>query len=165
MTQQINELAAEVLQLCRERGLMLATAESCTGGKVASTITSIAGSSDVFLGAVVSYANDVKRRLLGVCADDLANYGAVSQQVVRQMAEGVSRVTRADCSVATSGVAGPGGGTKDKPVGTVWMAVHTPRGTHSWLQHFDGGRLDIINQATGAVLSQLKEILSENFAG
>lgn len=145
--------------MCRRRGWMLATAESCTGGKVASSITSIAGSSDVFLGGVVSYANDVKRRMLGVSADDLANYGAVSNAVVRQMAEGVSRVTRAECSVATSGIAGPGGGTKDKPVGTVWMAVHTPAGTHSWLEHFDGDRLEIINQATRAVLAKLKDIV------
>lgn len=150
-----EELAARVLQMCRERGWTLATAESCTGGTVASRLTAVPGSSDVFLGAVVSYANSVKHGLLGVSLDDLGRFGAVSEPVVRQMVEGVCRAVGADCAVATSGIAGPGGGTPDKPVGTVWMALHTPAGTRSWMNRFDGDRHQVIDSAATAVLRAL----------
>lgn len=107
----------------RRMGWRMGTAESCTGGRIASMLTSVAGSSDYFSGAVVSYSNEVKRNVLGVSAADLERYGAVSGPVVEQMARGAIRVLGVDCAVATSGIAGPGGGTAEKPVGTVWMAA------------------------------------------
>lgn len=107
----------------RQLGWRMGTAESCTGGRIASMLTSVAGSSDYFSGAVVSYSNEVKRDVLGVSAADLEQYGAVSAPVVEQMARGAVQVLGVDCAVATSGIAGPGGGTADKPVGTVWMAA------------------------------------------
>jgi nicotinamide-nucleotide amidase len=106
-----------------EKNCTLSTAESCTGGLVAFKITSIAGASGYFKGGVVAYSNALKKELLGVEEETLENFGAVSEEVVKQMAEGSLQITRSDYAVAISGVAGPGGGTEDKPVGTVWIAV------------------------------------------
>ncbi len=92
-------------------------------------ITSVAGSSEYYKGGVVAYTNEIKANVLGVNVADIEQYGAVSEPVVRQMAEGVKRLTGADCAIATSGVAGPGGGTEDKPVGTVWIGIATPERT------------------------------------
>jgi len=107
----------------------VATAESCTGGYIAHLITLVPGSSEYYKGGVVAYTNEMKATVLGVNAADIERYGAVSEQVVRQMAEGVKRLTGADCAIATSGVAGPGGGTDEKPVGTVWIGIATPEKT------------------------------------
>ena len=114
-----------------ERGATVATAESCTGGEIAHLITSVPGSSAYFKGSVVAYANEVKERVLGVDAGVLEREGAVSEPVVLQMAEGVKRLMGTDYAVATSGVAGPGGGTEEKPVGTVWIGVATPKGSYA----------------------------------
>lgn len=115
---------AEILLAeCRRRGLLLATAESCTGGNIAHELTLVPGSSDVFVGSVVAYSNEVKTGLLGVSKKTLADCGAVSVEVVREMAEGALAVTGAQISIATSGIAGPGGGSEDKPVGTVCISV------------------------------------------
>lgn len=116
-------MAASIVEWCVQNAITIATAESCTGGSVAAAITGVAGCSAVYKGSVVAYCNEVKAAVLGVGEDTLAAYGAVSEQVVRQMAQGVQRVMDARCAVATSGIAGPGGGTPEKPVGTVWMAV------------------------------------------
>ena len=132
----------------RERGLTLATAESCTGGNIAHQITSIAGSSDYFKGAVVSYANEVKTALLGVSEQDLIDHGAVSEPVVQQMAEGVCRALGTDCGIATSGIAGPGGGTPDKPVGTVWMAAKCGDRVVAQVKQLPGDRDRVITRAT-----------------
>ncbi|PKQ61599.1 competence/damage-inducible protein A [Labilibaculum filiforme] len=110
-------------KLLSAKGKTLGTAESCTGGNIAQLITSHAGSSAYFKGAVVAYSNEVKKNVLGVNAEDLGKYGAVSQQVVEQMAAGARKVLNTDYTIATSGVAGPDGGTDEKPVGTVWIAV------------------------------------------
>lgn len=109
-------------EMLKERGLTLATAESCTGGLIASNITRIPGASQVFKGSVVAYNNDVKKSLLQVSHDDLLSHGAVSEPVVVQMANGVKRLLATDISVAVSGIAGPDGGSPEKPVGTVWFA-------------------------------------------
>lgn len=115
--------AAEIFAgFFRKTGKSLALAESCSGGYLAHLITSVAGSSEYFKGGVVSYSNEMKNRLLGVNVEDLTNYGAVSKQVVEQMALGALSVSEADYAIATSGIAGPGGGTDNKPVGTVWIA-------------------------------------------
>jgi nicotinamide-nucleotide amidase len=143
------------LHLLRERGMTLATAESCTGGNIAHEITLIAGSSDVFNGSVVSYSNAAKRDALGVKAATLDAHGAVSEPTVIEMAEGARRALHADFAVATSGIAGPGGGTPDKPVGTVWTAVATPKGTVTRLLHLPGNRQRVINRTTTEVLLDL----------
>jgi nicotinamide-nucleotide amidase len=116
-----DELEAVLGSTLRERGLTVATAESCTGGFVAHRLTNVSGSSDYFLGSVVSYANAVKVNQLGVNPDDLAQHGAVSEPVARQMARGVRDQLGADIGVSTTGIAGPTGGTPDKPVGTIWI--------------------------------------------
>ena len=118
----IRELANVLVRELTAQGKTLATAESCTGGWVAKTITDVPGSSAIFGEGVVSYSNAAKERLLGVPADLLAEHGAVSEPVVKAMAEGVLTRSGADFGVAVSGIAGPDGGTKDKPVGSVWFA-------------------------------------------
>ena len=118
-----ESLEVRLGQLLLRKGLTMGTAESCTGGKIASLMTSVAGSSAYFVGGVVSYTNEVKHQVLGVSSEALDRYGAVSQAVVEQMAQGATRVLGCDCAVATSGIAGPGGGTPAKPVGTVWIAA------------------------------------------
>ena len=111
----------ELIGLLKKKGLTISCAESCTGGLTAKTLTDVSGCSDVFFGGVVSYANDVKINVLGVSADDLALYGAVSETVAKQMAKGVRIVCNTDIGISTTGIAGPGGGTDEKPVGTVYI--------------------------------------------
>jgi nicotinamide-nucleotide amidase len=144
-----------------EKGLTLATAESCTGGAIASRFTAMAGASAYFLGGVVAYANEAKRDILGVNYDDITSYGAVSEQVARQMAEGVRRITGADYAIATTGIAGPTGGTAEKPVGTVWMAVATPTQTIAVLRNCGTDRGQIINRASAYVIEMLYKELKK----
>lgn len=153
-----SQLVTNVLEALRARGCTVATAESCTGGNIAHELTLVPGASDVVKGGVVAYSNDVKNRVLGVSQDDLDTYGAVSEPVVRQMADGVARITGAEYAVATSGIAGPGGGTPTKPVGTVWTAIHTPNGTESCVLHLGGKRVEIIEATTRCVLERLLEL-------
>ena len=156
----IRELAARVVALLGERSLTIATAESCTGGAVSQAITSVAGSSAVMRGAVVAYHNDVKSGVLGVSADTLSAVGAVSEAVVEQMVCGVSRVMSTDCAIATSGVAGPGGGMPEKPVGTVWVAVKACDIVKTKkLQLCDEGRLRNVENATYEALRFMYETL------
>ena len=119
----VNALAAELVAMLQAQGKTFATAESCTGGAISQAVTSVPGCSSVMRGAVVAYHNDVKAGVLGVGKDTLSKYGAVSEEVVIQMVSGVSALLGAYCAVATSGIAGPGGGTPEKPVGTVWIAA------------------------------------------
>ncbi len=116
-------------ELFRSKGLTVATAESCTGGYLAHLITAVPGSSDYYKGGIVAYSNEIKTDILGVNRLDIEREGAVSETVVRQMAEGIKRLTRADYAVSTSGVAGPDGGTPEKPIGTVWIGIATPTKT------------------------------------
>ena len=142
-------MPAEILgDLLRSRKLTVATAESCTGGNIAHEITTVAGCSDYYKGSVVSYANSVKGNQLGVSRGILESEGAVSEPVVRQMAEGVAALLQTDCAIATSGIAGPGGGTTEKPVGTVWMAATANGKTVTRVQHFAGNRQRVINHAS-----------------
>lgn len=144
-----------------ERGLTFATAESCTGGNIAHRFTMLPGASDVFAGGVVSYANEVKINVLGVEAGTIATLGAVSEPVAAAMAEGACRVLGTDCAAATSGIAGPGGGTPDKPVGTVCMAFATPAGTHTVTVHLPGDRGRVIDRAsTTALIGMIKAVRS-----
>jgi nicotinamide-nucleotide amidase len=152
----LEEVVGEIL---RERSLTLSTAESCTGGYIASLITSIPGSSDYFRGSVVAYANDIKVSELGVDPAAIESHGAVSRQVVEQMAEGVRRKFNTDFSVATSGVAGPSGGTEEKPVGTVWIAVSSPEKCVSMRFLFGGHRQRNIERSSLAALNMLRKIV------
>ena len=144
-----------VHEVMRERGLTLATAESCTGGTIASLFTAMAGASAYFLGGVVAYANEVKRDVLGVNYDDIMTHGAVSEIVARQMAEGVRRTTGADYAIATTGIAGPTGGSEAKPVGTVWMAVATPTHTVAVMRNSGLDRGQIISRASAYAIELL----------
>jgi nicotinamide-nucleotide amidase len=147
-------------RMLKQQGKTVSTAESCTGGKIAAMLTGVAGSSAYFKGSVVAYANEVKVNVLGVNPDDISKHGAVSQTVVRQMAQGVQRLMQADYAIATSGVAGPDGGTPEKPVGTVWVAVATPSGIHSQLLSL--GTIDRernIAPASANALNMLRKML------
>lgn len=138
-------------------GKTVACAESCTGGNIAHIITSAAGASAYFLGGVVAYANQVKQNVLGVRGEDLASYGAVSAPVALQMAEGVRRITGADYAVSTTGVAGPDGGSAEKPVGTVWIAVAGPNGSRAEKFVFSRTRERNIGRASVKAISMLLE--------
>jgi nicotinamide-nucleotide amidase len=154
-----TDLAAVVLEQLRSRGLKLAIAESCTGGMLGERITSIPGSSNVFLGGVIAYHDDVKRNALGVRAEDIERYGAVSEEVALQMASGVRERMGADVGVSVTGIAGPGGGTPEKPVGLVWIAV---RGTEARARRFHlvGDRAEIRQRAAQAALEMVRRALS-----
>ena len=119
----------DLMRRLKNAGVSVSCAESCTGGSIAHMITSLPGASAYFMGGVVAYSNEVKKNVLGVNAQDLEKYGDVSEQVARQMAEGARRVLGTQYAVSTTGIAGPDGGTKEKPVGTIWMAVAGPNGT------------------------------------
>lgn len=138
-----------------KRNLSVCTAESCTGGNIAHTITEIPGASASFNGGVVSYSNDVKESVLGVKNETLVAYGAVSEPVVVEMAEGVRAATHSDLAVATSGIAGPGGGSEQKPVGTVCIAVAGPHGTVARTFRFPGSRDRVIDRATRRAIIML----------
>ena len=148
-----------VLDLCRARGLTLATAESCTGGMVAARLTGVAGASDVFLGSVVAYANDVKEGGLGVSAELIAEHGAVSAEVAAAMAAGARERLGADIAVAVTGVAGPGGGTPEKPVGLVFAHAVGPDGEKSVRTELPGDREMIRGRATAASLHLVRRLL------
>ena len=160
-TATMQELVHGILT---RRGLTLATAESCTGGTIASRFTAMPGASAYFLCGVVSYSNEAKADVLGVNPDDIARYGAVSEQVARQMAEGARRIAHADYAVATTGIAGPTGGSAEKPVGTVWIAVATPRGTSTVLKQCGTDRGQVIDRASAFAISLLRDALDDGSA-
>ena len=149
-----------VLDVLRQKGMTLATAESCTGGKIASMITSNAGCSDVYKGTVVSYATELKENLLGVNKADVERYGVVSCEVAEQMAEGARRTMNADYGLSTTGVAGPGGGTDAVPVGTVCIAVAGPNGVVSKRHSFGNNREYNIERASIVALNMLRNELA-----
>jgi nicotinamide-nucleotide amidase len=150
-----------VLRLCRERGLTLASAESCTGGMVAERLTSVAGSSDVFLGAIVAYANAVKTAELGVSEELLRQHGAVSAEAAAAMAAGVRARLGADVGVAVTGIAGPGGGTKEKPVGLVYVHATAPSTALSLELSYGGDRESVRRRATAAALHLVRRLVTE----
>lgn len=155
---------AEVLgALLRERELTVSCAESCTGGNIAHRITQQPGSSNYFLGSIVSYANDVKTNVLGVPQEYIDRQGAVSREVVESMAEGAAKLMRSDCAISISGIAGPDGGTKYKPVGTVWVGAKYGSKIVSECPHFKGSRNDIIEQATAHAMVMLIHLLRDTY--
>ena len=134
--QEINDAAEALISVLREKNMTFATAESCTAGMISARMGDFAGVSDVLLGGVVSYANEVKMNVLGVPENVLATVGAVSEECAKYMAEGARRATGADVTVSVTGIAGPGGGTEKKPVGTVCFGVAAADGTHTETAHF-----------------------------
>lgn len=159
-----NKKVSQVLgDLLIERDLTIGTAESCTGGNIAHSITANAGSSAYFLGSVVSYSNDIKAEVLHVSRSHLSRYGAVSREVVEDMVNGISALMHSDCALATSGIAGPDGGTKFKPVGTVWMAAKYGSKVVSELIQFKGNRERVIESATNHVMLMLIKLLRNNY--
>ncbi len=151
-----DTLESVIGQLLRSKGMTLSTAESCTGGNIAQLITSIAGSSDYFKGSVVAYSNEIKEQFLGVPQQVITEYGAVSEQTVIAMAEGIRQRFVTDYSIAVSGIAGPGGGSMEKPIGTTWIAVATPNGTFARKFLFGDHRGRNIRKASVAALNMLR---------
>ena len=157
-----DTLESAIGEILKATGKTLSTAESCTGGMISSLITSVPGSSEYFLGSVTSYANSVKENVLGVPSRIIEEYGAVSSECVSAMAEGVRRLTGSDYSVATSGIAGPGGGSDQKPVGTVWIGVSSHMGTETFSLRFNSDRKRNIERFSSSALHiLLKRIKNE----
>lgn len=154
-------LAGALGSILTERGETLATAESCTGGNIAHEITRIVGSSVYFKGSVVAYSNEVKTRVLNVSSEILSGFGAVSRETVLQMVSGVQRLLSSDCAIATSGIAGPGGGSVEKPVGTVWIAVRYGERSEAECFCFEGDREQVIARATQSALLMLIQLMTK----
>lgn len=155
-------LEVVVGKLLRQQGLRLAVAESCTGGLVGHLITNVPGSSTYYMGSVTAYAYEAKVRLLGVRWETLEKYGAVSKETVLEMACGVRRALAADIGAAVSGIAGPGGGTPDKPVGLAWVGLSAAGVDEAWRFIWEGDRMDIKEQSAHAVLQRLVDYLSNS---
>lgn len=163
----IRRLAQSLGEELHQRGWQVTAAESCTGGGIAAAITAVAGASNWFEGSVVSYANRIKRDLLKVAEGDLENFGAVSEQVARQMACGVLALMDANIAVAVSGIAGPDGGTDEKPVGTVWIAwAHAegqePVDIDARCFHFSGDRAAVQAQTVAEALRGMLALVREH---
>ncbi len=154
---QDQPIERTVFDLLINKGMTFASAESCTGGNIAHVFTLIPGSSEAFKGTAVTYATPMKTKVLGVPAEDIEKYGVVSQQVVEGMAKGVRNLMESDFGVATTGVAGPSGGTEENPVGTVWIGVASAHGVVSQRFNFGKDRENVINRATIAAYEMLRQ--------
>lgn len=160
--QQANKLVSELARKLSEQNKTLAVAESCTGGWLSKTLTDLQGSSEWFLGSVVSYSNFAKCKLLHVDNSLINEYGAVSKQVVESMAEGVQREFSSTLALSITGIAGPAGGTDDKPVGLVWFAItSSPKNVKSVSYSFEGGRDNVRRQAVVKGLQLLIKLADE----
>ena len=155
-----EELLEKISTILKEKNLKIATAESCTGGLISHSFTNISGSSDYFDMGIVSYSNKAKTELLGVSEDILNRFGAVSEQVAKEMADGVRKRSRVDIGIATTGIAGPTGGTKDKPVGLVYIAISIKDTTQVKKFKFSGSRLDNKDSTLNAALRMLLNLLN-----
>ncbi|MDR1082617.1 MAG: CinA family protein [Coriobacteriales bacterium] len=153
--ESLTDVARELIKLADEKNISIGTAESCTGGMVATALTAVPGSSEVFKGAIVSYANEVKVALLDVQGETLLKEGAVSEKVALEMARGARKALYADYTVSITGVAGPGGGSARKPVGTVWIAVAKNKEERALLHRFTGTREQIRLASAEAALQKL----------
>jgi PncC family amidohydrolase len=157
-------LEVKLGRLLRARGLRLAAAESCTGGLLGHLITNVPGSSTYYQGSVTAYAYEAKVRLLGVQWETLERYGAVSKETALNMARGVRKALAADVGVAITGIAGPGGGTTDKPVGLTWIGLSADGVDEAWSYHWDGDRLAVKEQSAYEAIRLVVGFL-ENLAG
>lgn len=164
MTQQesaISSATKMLIDTLRKHKLTVSFAESCTGGKLSSWITEVAGVSEFFLGAVVTYSNESKQSLLGVQSESLKTEGAVSEVVARQMAQGVRKKLNSNWSVSITGIAGPSGGTSDKPIGTVWFAISGPNVEVASKKKFEGSRVEIQIQSALYALEFLNQSINK----
>lgn len=159
---ELETLAGNVGELLKKHRRTVGTAESCTGGMLAAALTAVPGISEVYEGSVVAYQNRVKERLLSVPHEILVRHGAVSVECAAAMAEGVRKLLKTDFALSTTGIAGPGGGTPEKPVGTVCFGIAAPDGTvRSVRRHFDGGRDTVRSRAVRYALELLLEQLED----
>ena len=153
----------KIAKMLKERKLWVATAESCTGGLIAHKLTNIPGSSEYFKGGIVAYSNEVKVKVLGVKEETLKKYGAVSEQTAKEMANGVKNLLGVDIAIATTGIAGPGGGTAAKPVGLVYAGIAAPEGVKAKRFLFQGDRLENKENFAKAALGMLLEYLEKGW--
>jgi len=147
----------DIIEILKAKKQSITFAESCTGGRIASAFTAISGASSVLNGSAVTYSNEIKSQWLGVKENTLINHGAVSHECVKEMLEGISKMAKADYAIAVSGIAGPTGGTIQKPVGTVYIGIKTPKDIIINCYLFKGDREDVQNQATGKSIEILKK--------
>ncbi len=162
MNDEIRTLAKQVIEAAGRQHLTIATAESCTGGGIGAALTSVSGSSNVFEGGIISYADDVKINLLDVPKKTIKKHGAVSQQTAKTMAEGARKALSTDIAISVTGIAGPKGGTKEKPVGTVWIGL-AQKGCDTKVECFifaDKGRESVRADTTQQALKLLKQALN-----
>ena len=152
-------LAEEVVKMLKNAGMTVTTVESCTGGLISATLVDVAGASAVLNQAYVTYANEAKQSLVGVKTETLEAYGAVSEQTAREMAEGGAKAANADAALAVTGIAGPDGGTPEKPVGLVYIGCHVNGNTVVERNVFSGTRREVREQSVGAALALLKRQL------
>ena len=155
-----KSIEARIGEGLKELSLTVSVAESCTGGLVGSRLTDVAGSSTYFLGGIVAYSNDAKVKLLGVRRETLAEHGAVSEEAAREMAEGVRHCFGTGIGLAVTGIAGPGGATKEKPVGLMWLALATEGNTQAQSIHLPGNRIQNKAEAAEQLLSLLEEYIN-----
>ncbi|CCO22679.1 CinA family protein [Maridesulfovibrio hydrothermalis] len=158
----IKNIVPSIGNILVEKGWTMGTAESCTGGLVAATLTDFSGSSAWFSGAVIAYSNEIKMSLLQVPESVIIEHGAVSEPTVRAMAQGVCKTLNVNAGISISGIAGPSGGTRDKPVGTVWMGWHVNGKTSAEKYIFSGDRMNVKQQSLQTVLEKLLEILKRS---
>lgn len=151
----------QIGDMLRSEGLKLAVAESCTGGLIGHLITNAPGSSDYFMGSVASYADKVKIHIIGVRPETLEKFGAVSRETVLEMAHGARLALNADLGLSVSGIAGPGGGTTEKPIGTVWIGLSAQDMNNAWCYHWDGDRIEVKEQTAQQALKLLINYVSE----
>ena len=159
MWNKINKEAELLYDNCIKKGVFITTAESCTGGLIASSIVSISGSSNIFKSSLITYSNEMKSKLLNIDSKIIQINGAVSEIVATQMAENVLDVLDADVSIAVTGIAGPGGGSKEKPVGLVWIAIGNKDSTITEKFLFSGNRLDVRRKTTQEALKLANSVI------
>ena len=160
MREELHKIAQSIEKMLLSNGWSIATAESCTGGGIAAALTAIPGSSACVKGGIVAYSEEIKKRLLGVSAETLQTFGVVSRQTVEEMARGAMKSMISDFSVATSGVAGPSGGTEETPVGTIWVAVSSPSQmvTHC-IRSYNEGREENVQNAVLVALEMVRKVV------
>jgi PncC family amidohydrolase len=155
MEQALLSLSSEVGSALVDHGFTISVAESCTGGLLSHTLTGISGSSAYFMGGVVAYSNQIKEQVLGVKTGTLIEHGAVSEQTACEMAEGIRNQFKTDIGLSTTGIAGPTGGTAEKPVGLVWIGISTSVATQAFECYFIGDRLEVMRRTVMEILTRL----------
>ena len=154
---ELEQKAEQLITAAKSRNIKISLAESCTGGLIGAVITAIPGASEVFYGTAVTYVNEAKENILGVSHETLKEAGAVSSECARQMAEGSRKIYKSDIAVSVTGIAGPDGGSIEKPVGTVWFGISCAAGGKTFVRHFTGDRKTVRNQTAAAAIEALTE--------